>query len=102
MEMDEETKKEEKREKQGVLKEPNKVFALQAAFFLSDVFINSPPSSPVQSYPAPTRHLGLYAGMSQLAFEELTVGGLSLSIQARLLSGKNANFMLGARENASS
>lgn len=46
----------------------------------------------------PEHHPGLYAVMSQLASQESAVGGLSLSIQPRLLSGKNANCMLGGKE----
>lgn len=65
------------------------------------LFINSPPSSPVQSFHTPKQHHpGLYAVMSQLALEESAVEGLSLPIQPRLLSSKNANCMLGAQDDA--
>lgn len=89
-------KRREEKERQVVLKDPP-VFALQTAFSLM-LFINSPPSGPVQSSRTPKHHPGLYAVMSQLALEESAVGGLSLPIQPRLLSGKNASCMLGAKE----
>lgn len=92
-------KREEEEEKQGVLKE-SICLCLQTAFFLLASIAH--PAALCNHAVLPSIILVFMQFWANWLWRNRQSGGLSFSIQPRLLSSKNANCMLGAKEDASS